>query len=120
NQTTQIMQDMNAQHATIVGGPNTGRILVEDEDPLTGWVTVHLVGERQLRTRFANESIPLGSTTQNIFDLWLRHAHRRNVKGIVFAPGQDVSDYYNLWQGFTVVPQEGDCSLFLQHIKEVI
>lgn len=51
---------------------------------------------------------------------WFSHHARRQYEGIVFAPGKDVSGYYNLWQGFAVEPKEGDCSLFLDHIRDNI
>lgn len=50
-------------------------------------------------------------------DWWLRHPQRLQYEGIVFNPNEDVSGYYNLWQGFAVEPQPGDCSKFLDHIE---
>ncbi len=39
----------------------------------------------------------------------------------MFAPGQQVPPgYYNLWVGFSVQPNPGDCRLYLQHIYENI
>jgi len=55
--------------------------------------------------------IPLGKW-------WLQHAKRRQYESIVFSPGRETeADVYNLWKGFAVEPKEGDCGLFLTHLK---
>ena len=38
---------------------------------------------------------------------WMQHSQRRQYEGIVFAPGRDVPNHYNLWRRFTVVPGRG-------------
>lgn len=48
---------------------------------------------------------------------WLEHENRRQFKTMVFAPGQDTPDAYNLWQGFAYEAIPGDCSLFLEHVR---
>ena len=54
--------------------------------------------------------------------IWLRSPQRRQYNGFFFNPDKDkeVDGYYNLWKGFAVKPIQGDCSLYLQHIYEVI
>ena len=47
---------------------------------------------------------------------WLEHESRRQYESLVFAPGQEVKDAYNLWRGFGVEAKEGDCGLYLDHI----
>jgi hypothetical protein len=51
---------------------------------------------------------------------WIAHPLRRQFQRIVFAPGQSDESVYNLWNGFAIEPREGDCSLFLDHVKENI
>ena len=51
---------------------------------------------------------------------WLKNTQRREYKGYVFQPEGCPPDYYNSWQGFAVEPKEGDCSLYLNHVREVI
>jgi hypothetical protein len=54
---------------------------------------------------------------------WLEHPMRRQYSGVSFVPnGPDVlpDNYKNLWLGFAVEPKEGDCSLVLKHIHEVL
>jgi hypothetical protein len=51
---------------------------------------------------------------------WVEHPMRRQYDTIVFAPGRDVPEAYNLWQGFSCEAIPGDCSLFIEHVKENI
>ena len=52
--------------------------------------------------------------------MWLAHPDRRQYKGIVFAPGQEVPGYFNLDSGFAVRPERGNCSRFLEHVQNNI
>ncbi len=49
---------------------------------------------------------------------WFKHSDRRQyLGGVALAPLKDVPmDVFNLWQGFSVEPKNGDCSLFKEHI----
>src|SRR6266478_2150652 len=115
------LREMNVQYAMMTEGPNIGSILVKSVDPLTRLPTIHLAGTEQLRKRYANRRVPLEDVTHNIFDLWLRFSERRDIKRIVFSPGQEMGeDYHNLWQGFAVTPRQGDCSLYLAHLRDTI
>jgi hypothetical protein len=52
--------------------------------------------------------------------LWLASGYRRQYESVTFAPGQDLGPrVVNLWRGFAVEPREGDCSLYLDLIREV-
>ncbi|MFK0570699.1 DUF5906 domain-containing protein [Endozoicomonas sp.] len=54
-------------------------------------------------------------------DYWLTHPRRRQYEEVVFQPGAPANDeIYNLWKGFTCEPAEGDCSLYLAHIRDNI
>ena len=72
------------------------------------------------KTWFANQLVRVGKDVISLGDYWLGHPERRQYAGIEFAPpGTAVHPgYYNLWQGFAVEPQEGDCSKFLAHVKD--
>jgi hypothetical protein len=61
-----------------------------------------------------------GSYMMPLAKFWLQHSDRRQYEGIIFAPGRDVSGYYNLWRGFAVQPKPGDCSKFKAHLKDNI
>ena len=49
---------------------------------------------------------------------WLHHPQRRQYEGIVFAPGREIPNHFNLWRGFGVEPRPGDCSKFLAHLRD--
>lgn len=51
---------------------------------------------------------------------WLEHEKRRQFDKIVFAPGQEIPGAYNLWKGFAYNDRKGDCSLYLDFVREVI
>jgi hypothetical protein len=62
----------------------------------------------------------VGRKVMTIGQIWLAHPMRREYAGIEFDPtGTFIRPgYYNLWRGFAVTPCQGDCSLFLAHIKD--
>jgi Family of unknown function (DUF5906) len=49
---------------------------------------------------------------------WLTHPLRRQYEGITFVPQREIDGYYNLWRGFAAEPASGDCSRFLDHIRD--
>jgi len=55
-----------------------------------------------------------------VFNAWMEASDRRTYRGIVFAPQGAPSDFYNLFRGFSVEPIEGDCTLYLQHLRDNI
>jgi Family of unknown function (DUF5906)/RepB DNA-primase N-terminal domain/Primase C terminal 1 (PriCT-1) len=53
---------------------------------------------------------------------WLTHPKRRSYSKIIFDPSTNATNdaCYNLWRGFATKPQAGDCTAYLNHIKENI
>lgn len=51
---------------------------------------------------------------------WMKWADRPTFNGVTFAPGRDIKDYYNLFQGFAVEAKQGDWSKMKRHIEDVI
>ncbi|QIG74938.1 integrase protein [Rhizobium phage RHph_I72] len=49
---------------------------------------------------------------------WLLNSARRQYRTIMFAPGKEISDSYNLWTGFACEARPGDCSKLLSHIHD--
>lgn len=60
--------------------------------------------------------------SKNKAEFWLKHPLRRTFENIVFDPKRpgDYEGNFNIFKGFAVVPQNGDCSLYRKHVKEVI
>jgi hypothetical protein len=108
---------LNDQHAVVMVGGKCG-ILNEDVDPQTGYRDISLSSPADFHLRYAHRTVTSGEDKPvGITALWLKDSRRRQCDGIVFDPAGKVSNkYYNLWQGFAVQPQEGDCGLYLQHI----
>lgn len=49
---------------------------------------------------------------------WLEHPNHRKFERMVFAPGiVTPSNVLNMWKGFAVESKQGDCELYLDHIK---
>jgi hypothetical protein len=79
------------------------------------------------RNRFIHQKIQVakskdgGPVFQDCGHVWLRHEHRNQYASIVYAP-EGVSDpsVRNLWRGFAFAPKAGDCSIYLEHLKENI
>lgn len=66
----------------------------------------------------ANIKLPNGEPAGPHF---LSNQDRTDYVGTVMKPNGDVPEgYLNLWQGFGVDAKEGDCSVILDHIHEVL
>lgn len=111
------MAELNRSHA-VVRIQGKVPILNEEVDPEFGWKDFSLSSSFDLKLLYVNRKFPGQGKRENVADLWLKYPERREYKGIVFSPKRNVSGYYNLWQGFAVEPKEGDCSLFLNHIRD--
>lgn len=65
-----------------------------------------------------------GGKAKHILDskLWLAHENRSTYSnGLGLYPSNDAPNgCFNSWQGFAVEPKEGDCSLFLSHVLNII
>jgi len=120
-QTPDYIVELNQKHAvTKVGGKCV--ILTETYDPVLDRKDIALSNPTDLRLEFANQKAWVGIPLRPkpVVDVWLGHKDRRQYESIVFAPNREVPGYYNLWQGFAVEPKEGDCSLYLEHVKDNI
>ena len=60
--------------------------------------------------------------SKNKATFWLKHPLRRTFENIVFDPVRpgDYDGNFNIFKGFAVSPEKGDCSLYWNHVKEVI
>ncbi len=70
--------------------------------------------------RYCNRSLGSGRNAIKLGRAWLEHEDRREYDGVVFSPKSAPANFYNTWQGFAVQPVEGDCSLYLDHVRKVI
>lgn len=76
--------------------------------------------------RYRNKHTQVGVSPQGmpimkpVGKFWLDHPNRRQYDTVVFAPDREVPNAYNLWRGFGCAEQPGDCSLYLEHVRENI
>ena len=96
------------------------RIINITTDPQNGWQMHDFSTPADFRSRYANRKVKVGNKTRTAAEVWLESPKRRSYSGITFLPGKDAGEYFNLFQGFAVEPADGDCSLYLDHIRNNI
>jgi hypothetical protein len=121
------LAQMNRLHAVVT----SGRVRV------LSWRSTHPRIDREapdlqsfedLRNRYRHQKVVDGTDKQGnpIYkrksDWWIDHPHRREIKGICFAPGEpaDVDGFQNLWRGWGVEPIAGDWSLMRAHVLTIL
>ncbi len=115
-----VIGALNAQYFTLQSG---GQTLIGEMRPDPVWrrPTLYLSRVAEVRVWLANRTRYDPETKKNvcILEPWLRSPYRRQYTEVVFSPGVEPPEgALNLWQGFAVEPDAGDCSLFLQHVWE--
>lgn len=119
---------LNLAYGCVLAGGKT--VIIEecyDEDS-GSWVA-KLHNPRELGVYLQNQRIPSGNDSIPIFPLWMDYPLRNTFDNIVFKPDPTIfrsgpriiqqGGTYNIWQGYTKTPIQGDCSLILDHIREV-
>jgi len=114
-----IVEELNAKHAHVMIS-GKARIINITTDPQNGWQTHDFSTPADFRSRYANRKLKIGNSIRTVAEVWLGSPKRRSYDGITFLPGKDAGDHFNLFQGFAVEPAEGDCSLYLEHIRNNI
>lgn len=125
------LREMNDRHAVIGSQGGKCFIIEEQDDPVLNRSRLVKQGFDHFRNRYMNRTIDLGEKKDRkgnvvgrvempLGEWWLRHPKRRQYETIVFSPGRDVPGSYNLWRGFGCEPRPGDCSLFLNHIRDIV
>lgn len=113
----ELLVRMNSQYAVILDHGGVPSIMIDDghEDPV-------FQSFRAFKDRIKNyPNIPQGKKDVSAFDWWTSHRRRREYKRIVFEPGLDVPDCFNLWTGFAVQPIPGEDHLrYLDHVRDNI
>lgn len=113
--------EMNEKHFVVRIGKDE-LIATEDHDE------VFFQYRRALDLRYANRKINVGVDEEGkpqikpLIQAWLESPTRREFRQLTFAPPPILADPrdYNLWKGFAVTAQAGDCSLLLSHLHNII
>jgi hypothetical protein len=103
---------LNEHYALVIVGDKTA-ILKTSDDGIKFWTlsAFEQWHANQFIHNSRNKKVPLAK-------YWMCHPQRRQYEGVVFAPGRDVPNHFNLWRGFAVQPRPGDCSRFLAHLRD--
>lgn len=117
-----VLEEMNTRHFVVTMGKDT---VVGREDMPGGIVFQQ---PRALDIEYANRTVVMGQDKKGnplvkpLFREWLQSKTRRSYRRVVFSPPPLVADEtdYNLWSGYAMEPTAGDCSLFLQHMRDNI
>jgi hypothetical protein len=107
--------ELNKNHALVLVGGKSA-ILRESPEESGGYILLaHSAFEHWHANRLVEndkgKKVPISK-------VWMTHPDRRQYEGLVFAPNRQVPGHYNLWRGFAVMPRPGDCSKFLDHIRD--
>ncbi len=116
-----VVEKMNKKHAVV--HIDQSWILTQKKDPVFGGRDFVLESRQSFRNSYENKIIKCSDDkTRTWADVWLKSPLRREYEGIVFDPrkGENADGYYNIWTGFAVEPQKGDCSKFWFFVREVI
>jgi hypothetical protein len=106
---------LNKEYAFIVTGGKSA-ILCEKKLP-DGGLEVEYWSVDAFRQYYGNQSVIVGRNQVKLGDYWLVHPDRRTYRGLIFEPGIELPEHYNLWQGFSFEPDgSGDWSLFYDHL----
>lgn len=114
-----VVDELNRSYSLTIMGDKPV-VIWERPDPIRRKRIIPVyTSPNAVRTMLANRMVSVGKGDVNAFEHWLTHPGRRTYQGIVFEPGDDVPGYFNLWRGFTVVPEAtGDWSMLREHIHE--
>ena len=104
--------EINAKYALVLSGNKASVMKFE------GVTKFRLLQIGAFKQWFANKLTTIGKKVLSLGEYWLSHPQRRQYEGIEFEPSGGRPGYYNLWQGFAVQPKQGDCSKFLDHVKD--
>lgn len=112
----EIIDELNRRHFVVNVG---GKVYIANLffDPQTKRIELTLSSIGDFKLRYSNRFFDPDTT---IATFWLQSPRRRQYKGIVFLPGQEVDGYFNLFQGFPVEPIPGNCDRYWTHVRDHI
>jgi hypothetical protein len=115
---------LNEKHAVIGDMGGKCRVISDLYDHAMKRATISRQSFDDFRNRYMHIMVEVGMSkdgkplTKKLGHWWLEHPLHRHYETICFAPGVDVPGSYNLWKGYGCEARPGDCSLFLEHIRE--
>lgn len=118
------LRKLNDKHAVIRNMGGKCRIVTETYDPISRRSSIMRQTFEDFHNGYRNRKIQVGEDSQgrpkftSAGRYWMDHPLRREYDSLVFAPGKDVPDAYNLWKGFGCDALPGKKhEKFLAHVK---
>ena len=121
-----MLRKLNELHAVISDLGGKCRIISEvlDQNLAQPRKRISKQSFEDFRNRYMNVKVQSGQTKEGnptytpAGKWWLEHPMRRQFDTMVFAPGREVANAYNLWQGFAceALPGNGH-EPFLEHLR---
>jgi Family of unknown function (DUF5906) len=106
---------LNERHAVVRMGTKT-MILDERKGECAVFMPVE-----EFNKWYANETVVVGTRRKPVSRLWFTNPRRRQYEKVVFDPGDENPEHYNLWKGFAVAPDVGkSCEKLLAHVEDNI
>ncbi|MDB2596156.1 DUF5906 domain-containing protein [Pseudomonadales bacterium] len=107
------IEDLDQNYAVVVLNGST-KILRETP-------TLCFLSERDFHLRHRQYQISdVSGKVRQLSQEWLARPHR-TYDDVVFDPSNNHLTYqFNLWRGFAISPQQGNCSLYLDHILNCV
>jgi hypothetical protein len=114
-----VVEAFNKEYAVVPVGGRTV-ILRERRGAKTGLLAVEFMRKQDFELLHFNKTFMTSGKSASASRFWLTHPDRRTYDQMVFQPGQVPPNSYNLWRGFAVVPRDGSCERFLDHVHRTI
>lgn len=118
------LMKLNEAHAVIEDIGGRCRVISEVMDLALRRTRISRQSFEDFRNRYMHIQVEVGKNEKGevlksqLGKWWLQNANRRQYRTLAFAPGRELADTYNLWQGFSCEAKPGDCSLLLTHIRD--
>lgn len=119
------LRTMNEKHAVIANMGGRCRVIEEVHDYALNRPRLTFQSFEDFRNRYMHVRVEAGRTKDDeprympLGQWWLQHPNRKQLDTVVFAPGREVENAYNLWRGFRYEAKPGNKhESFLKHIRD--
>lgn len=117
--------DFNKDHAVLLVGSKC-LVMAEIEEPTFNRKTFIFLDVKDFHNLYANRYCKIKGNNEKVryeklSHIWFNSKLRRQYDGVCNNPnGETKKNFLNLYRGLAVKPKKGDCSLYLEHIRNVI
>jgi hypothetical protein len=122
-----MLRKLNETHAVIADLGGKCRVVSEviDQNLARPRTRISKQSFEDFRNRYLHIKVQIGTTKEgnpvysSAGKWWLENPMRRQYDTLVFAPGRDIPDAYNLWRGYACEAIPGDQHQpFLAHLRD--